>query len=289
MLSHASSPFGTWMENGHLRVYCTSRDALNRSHIVWVDLDPQHQFAVDCIGQEPVLEPGEAGLFDDSGVAMGCLLTIAGVEHLYYLGWNLKVTVPWLNSIGLAVQSPGANRFVKYSRAPILDRSNEDPFSISYPSVLLDEGVYRMWYGSNLRWGKTEREMDHVIKYGESSDGIHWRRSGDIAVALEHPNEYALSKPLVLKRGAASYVMYYSYRGNGEISSYRIGHAVSKDGYSWSRRDADTGIDVSPQGWDSEMICYPFVFDYLGHTYMLYNGNGYGRTGFGLAKLQDHV
>jgi hypothetical protein len=36
-------------------------------------------------------------------------------------------------------------------------------------------------------------------------------------------------------------------------------------------------------GWDSEMIEYPFVFEHDGLRYMLYNGNGYGRSGFGLA------
>jgi putative glycosyltransferase len=42
---------------------------------------------------------------------------------------------------------------------------------------------------------------------------------------------------------------------------------------------------VSLIGWDSEMIEYPFVFDHAGERYMLYNGNGYGKSGFGLAIL----
>ena len=46
------------------------------------------------------------------------------------------------------------------------------------------------------------------------------------------------------------------------------------------------GMDVSPNGWDSEMICYPYVFDHGRNRYMLYNGNGYGKTGFGLAVLE---
>jgi len=33
------------------------------------------------------------------------------------------------------------------------------------------------------------------------------------------------------------------------------------------------------------MVEYPFVFDHKGGRYMLYNGNGYGRTGFGIAVL----
>jgi len=53
----------------------------------------------------------------------------------------------------------------------------------------------------------------------------------------------------------------------------------------WKRKDREVGIDVSASGWDSEMIEYPFVFDHKGERYMLYNGNGYGKTGIGLAVL----
>jgi hypothetical protein len=35
------------------------------------------------------------------------------------------------------------------------------------------------------------------------------------------------------------------------------------------------------------MICYPFVFDHAGSRFMLYNGNGYGKTGFGIAVWED--
>jgi hypothetical protein len=77
--------------------------------------------------------------------------------------------------------------------------------------------------------------------------------------------------------------MWYSYRG----SSYRIGYAESDDGVAWVRKDEEAGIDVSPDGWDSEMIEYPCVFDHAGSRYMLYNGNGYGATGIGLAELSS--
>jgi len=63
--------------------------------------------------------------------------------------------------------------------------------------------------------------------------------------------------------------MWYSYRGRNNIKTYRIGYAESFDGLQWIRKDDDVGIDVSKTGWDSEMICYPFVFDYKEERYML--------------------
>jgi hypothetical protein len=75
--------------------------------------------------------------------------------------------------------------------------------------------------------------------------------------------------------------MWFCYRGE----SYQIGYAESIDGIEWERKDAQTGIDVSEAGWDSQMVAYPFVFDHEGIRYLLYNGNDYGRSGFGLAEM----
>jgi hypothetical protein len=283
MVSHAANPFAERTGPNTYRIYFTCRDKSSRSFIGYADIDFADDFKVTYISDRPVLSPGETGIFDDSGVVMSYLMTINGQKYLYYLAWNLKVTVPWLNTIGLAIYNEETQAFEKYSRAPIMDRSNEDPFTISYPSILHDNGIYRMWYGSNLKWGKLQDEMDHVIKYAESTDGIHWNRTNQVHIGLQHPNEYALSKPFVLKTDGR-YQMWYSYRGNGDISTYRIGYAESPDGFSWTRMDDQAGIDVSAEGWDSEMISYPFVFDHDGERYMLYNGNGYGKTGFGIAR-----
>lgn len=284
MLTHAANPFAEQISEHIFRIYFTSRNAASQSHITWADFDASQDFKLIKIAAEPVVAPGAPGLFDDSGAAMGWLLNKDGKRLLYYLGWNLKVTVPWLNTIGLAVSNAETGVFEKYSRVPLLDRSEEDPFSISYPAVLFDQGIYRMWYGSNLAWGKEQHEMEHVFKYAESPDGLHWKRSGRIAVGLEHAGEYALSKPMVLKDGD-TYRMWYSYRASAKGDTYRIGYAESADGFTWKRMDEKVDLDVSAEGWDSEMICYPFVFDYKGKRLMLYNGNGYGRTGFGLAEL----
>jgi hypothetical protein len=198
---------------------------------------------------------------------------------LYYLGWNLCVTVPWRNSIGLAIGDVRTGKFERYSPAPLLDRHAVDPYSISYPFVMRDEDRFRLWYGSNLAWGPQQRDMEHVIKYAESPDGLNWDRRGKIAIGLSGPHEYAISKPFVLKENGL-YKMWYAHRGE----SYRIGYAESDDGVAWRRHDDRAGIDVSASGWDSEMIAYPFVFDHAGRRLMLYNGNGYGKAGFGIAE-----
>lgn len=284
MRSHAANPFALQLDSGKLRIFFTCRDAQQRSHIGSIVADPARDFALSDLSTEPLLAPGPPGTFDDSGCAVGFVVPVRGRLRLYYLGWNLKVTVPWLNTIGLAIENPAIGRFERYSPAPLLDRDRHDPYTISYPALLREEGRWRMWYGSNLQWGSEPESMQHVIKYAESRDGLRWRREGRVVVGLQHENEYALSKPFVV-RDPDRYRMWYSYRGRGDITTYRIGYAESHDGLEWTRLDDTTGIGVSADGWDSDMVCYPCVFDHGGRRYMLYNGNGYGRSGFGLAVL----
>jgi hypothetical protein len=84
--------------------------------------------------------------------------------------------------------------------------------------------------------------------------------------------------------------MFFCYRHATDFRrnrnrSYRIGYACSADLRRWTRDDARGGMDVSASGWDSEMICYPHVFRCDDAVYMLYNGNEFGRHGFGVAVL----
>ncbi len=280
MLSHASNPTPESREGDVVRVYFGCRDAGNRAHVAWVDLDmsvtpiPK----VIRVAEEPVVVPGPAGGFDDSGTSMGCLVQDGDRTLLYYLGWNLGVTVPWRNSIGLAIRQHPDGPFVKHSPAPLLDRSACDPFTLSYPFVLRDERGWRMWYGSNLQWGAHERDMHHVIKYAQSQDGIHWDRTGEIALGLNGGDEIAVCRPWVDNSGA-SYRLWYCHRG----ASYRLGLAESPDGRAWWRCTLPEELDVSPAGWDSQMLAYPARFDHKGRKYLFYNGNGYGKSGFGVA------
>ncbi len=280
MRTHAANPVAELLEGTRIRVYFSSRDGQNRSSIGTVELDLNKPSDILALSEQPILSPGPIGVFDDSGVSMGCLVHHESRRYLYYLGWNLGVTVPWRNSIGLAISEGPNEPFQKHSLAPVLDRNPIDPYSVSYPWILLENNRWRMWYGSNLKWGPEQRDMEHLIKYAESADGIHWEPTGQIAVPFHSEDEYAMSKPCVIAEQGI-YKMWYSYRG----AAYRIGYAESMDGFHWQRLDHLAGILPSPSGWDSETVEYPCVFDCNGERYMLYNGNQYGRTGFGIARL----
>ncbi len=284
MRTHAANTVVEHLNDDLFRVYFSCRNEDNQASVGSVDVDINSPLTVTLVSEKPVLVRGEPGLFDDSGVSLSCITKVNGIKFIYYLGWNLGVTVPWRNSIGLAIYNEQTGQFDKYSKAPLLDRNEVDPYSISYPFVMKDGGLFRMWYGSNLSWGKDQKDMAHVIKYAESNDGISWKREGRIALEFKNNREYAMSRPFVIKESGV-YRMWYSYRGD----AYRIGYAESPDGLQWTRKDELAGIDVSSEGWDSESVEYPFLFDHKGRRYMLFNGYAYGKTGFGLAVLEINL
>jgi len=265
-----------------VEVFFSSRDERNRAQIGRAVIDLDSPGAGSMFGPEPIVRMGRRGSFDDSGVTSACLVADGERRFLYYSGWSLDVEVPFLFFIGCAVSEDGGATYKKVSAGPVLGRSRLDPFLTASPSVLVEGGIWRMWYVSGTGWsGDAKPQPNYRICYAESNDGIDWRPSGRIAIDYANPGEHALARPHVVRDGA-KYRMWFSHRGR----SYRIGYAESEDGLAWVRRDDLAGIDVSTQGWDSEMVAYPWVGDVAGRRRMLYNGNSYGLTGIGLAVLE---
>ena len=280
MVTHAADPVPRRLRGDRFRIYCTGRDDKGRGQIGYFEIDLRRPTEVLDFSQEPIISVGPLGAFDDSGVINASIVDHGGKEFHFRSG--LGITVPFYFFVALAVSEDGGRTVRKVSPAPILPRSEVDPFLTGSPCVLVEEGTWRMWYTSGVRWvmdAGTPKHFYH-IKYAESADGRAWNRRGHVCVDFIG-DEHVVAKPCVVK-DADRYRMWYSYRG----ASYRIGYAESSDGLHWVRRDAEVGIDVSPSGWDSEMIEYAWVFDHDGRRYMLYNGNQYGKTGIGLAVLE---
>lgn len=287
MNSHAAVPFVEKLESGYFKIYFTTRNAQNKSLIAWIIIDIKNPLTVIEISDDPILELGGLGFFDEDGT-MGCqLMEINNKKYLYYQGWNLATSVQFRNSIGLAIFDEISNSFKKFSRGPILDRSIYDNCFVATPNVIkITDNKFLMYYLSCDDWVKKNEKLTHKynIKIAESKDGINWMRYGKIAINYESDYEYAFSVPRVINENGI-FKMWYSYRAGKEIKTYRMGYAESLDGMDWKRKDDEVGINVSKEGWDSQMICYPYIFDHEGSRYMLYNGNDYGKTGFGIAIM----
>jgi hypothetical protein len=283
--SHASLPTPAHLAGDIFRFFFSSRDQDRRSHVGWADVEVSDHPRVLKTASEAVLSPGDDGTFDDSGVGIGSITVADDGVRLYYMGWNLGMRSSWRNSIGFAAARTVDAPFERFSLGPIIDRSPEDPYTLSYPCVLrFGTQDWRMWYGSNLSPARGSRDMNHAIKSARSRDGVYWTRDGATVVGFAAEGEYALARPSVVKAGD-SLLMCFACRGE----NYRIGAASSGDGVNWTRLDAVMGLGPSGSGWDGEMTCYPALFWHRKRLWLAYNGNRYGETGFGLAVWEGKL
>jgi hypothetical protein len=280
LLSHAANPLPVHLEGDIFRIFFSGRDAENRSSVGAVDIDIENR-AVVATYDTPFLEHGPEGSFFEAGVSIGNCYEVDGQRFMLFMGWQNPPGGHWRGDIGRLRVTPSL-RLELDSTTPFLGTDSEDRLSLSYPWVEAKTGGgYTMWYGSTESWDAGNGEMLHVLKSATSVDGQVWQRNG-LSVPYQLGVAQAFSRPTVIPDSNGGYDMWFSYRsGRGE--SYRIGYAHSANGEGWELRLDEAGIDVSASGWDSEMIEYPFVFVHRGSCYMLYNGNGYGQTGFGLA------
>jgi hypothetical protein len=280
VMTHAMLPVADHLGGDLYRVYFSGRDKLNRSHTGYVDIDINDPQKHQELSPEPVLTLGSLGAFDDNGVSPTWIVNHGDAKYLYYFGWNKGSLVRAAEVSGLAISKDGGKTFRRHSRAPVIDRSDAEPYQILVIScVLVENGVWRMWYDSADEW-QTPELPRYNIKYAESTDGINWVRKGIVSVDYKSRDESRVSRASVIKEGGI-YKMWHCYAMND--GGYRMGYAESEDGYKFERRDDSLTIQVSDSGWDAEMVCYPHVFTHKGQKIMLYCGNGYGRSGFGMA------
>lgn len=291
MLHHASQPIADKISDSVLRIYFGPRDAEERTRTTFIEVAADDPTEVLYVHDRPVLDLGKLGAFDDSGAMPSCVVNHDGRKYLYYNGWNRGVTVPYRNSVGLAVSEDGGLTFERVFEGPVVDRTRHEPYFCATPFVMVDDGVWKMWYSSSTGWVVVDGKPEPVyqVKYAHSPDGMAWERPNALCLPYTFEGE-ANARPSVLKEDGR-YRMWYCYRGSvgyrtDPEQAYRLGYAESPDGIDWTRRDGEVGIRRSEEGWDSEMIGYPHVYEHRGKKHMLYNGNGFGRSGFGYAVLE---
>lgn len=268
-----------------LRVFVSSCDENMVGRVGYVDVLADNPSEVVRVSQEPVLDIGTDGAFDENGLLPTCVVDVDGRLYMYYVGYQLGRKVRYYQFEGLAISDDGGNSFKRHQRVPVTDRSDAELLNRTSAFVRRREGVFQMWYVGGSEWTVVNDKALPVynIKYLESPDGVRWGPEGRVCIDYESEDEHAFGKPFVIE-DAGLHKMFYSVRTRSR--GYRLGYAESEDGHHWVRKDSEVGIDVSESGWDSEMIAYACVVRHRDRVYMFYNGNNCGETGFGYAVLE---
>jgi hypothetical protein len=276
--SYAQTPTPLVMAD-RVRVYFSARSPENKSHIEFVDLDLDDPTKIIGGPSGRILENGKPGTGDDEGQMPSYAEADGHVVLLHYSGWNSRNTVPYHNATFLAKSANGGRTFQRQHDGPILDRIPTEP----YLRVTPCKCYFKTWYVSGLHWEfiGDRYEPIYVIRQLNESKG------NPVAIRQERASE-CFSRPWVTRHLEEDYwTMHYSYRDAVDYrdgpGAYRIGYAESKDGERWHRHDHTLILPRSD--FDQKMQAYAATFEVKGTTYMVYNGDTFGKFGFGLAVL----
>lgn len=278
-----------------VRVYFSCRPPADEngqyvSYSAFVDLDRADLFKVRRVSNQPIIGLGGLGEFDEFGTYPVSVIR-NGVEIIaFYAGWTRCESVPFNVAIGMAISKDHGETFFKLGPGPVLSYSQDEPFVLSGPKIRRFSGIWYLWYIAGRKWKvvKGKAEPVYKIRMATSRDGINWEKVNRDLIDSRVEEDEAQASPDVFYANG-KYHMFFCYRYSsdyrGKENGYRIGYASSINLIDWVRDDSKAGIDVSEEGWDSEMISYPHVFELDGKIFMAYLGNQVGRHGFGLAVL----
>jgi len=295
MQEFAQAP-ATLVFDDFVRVYFSCRPAPDEkkqyvSYSGYVDLNRKNLKEVLRISQQPILPLGELGDFDEFGT-----YPVSTIQHnnellVYYAGWTRCDSVPFNVAIGVAKSNNNGETFQKYGKGPVLSYTLDEPFILSGPKIRKFNNTLYLFYIAGRTWVMDNGKPEPVykIRMATSTDGFTWQKHNkDLISDKIEMNEAQASPDVFFMNG--KYHMFFCYRYStgyrGKENGYRIGYASSENLVDWVRDDSKVGIDVSEEGWDSEMISYPHVLQLDGKVYMFYLGNQVGRHGFGLAELE---
>ena len=277
--SYSQSPAAIILKD-KIRIFFATRPiGVPISRIAYVDFD--HNFKNILSQSEPVLALGGRGSFDEFGTNPISAINYNNEIRIVYSGWTRCESVPFETLVGMAISVDEGNTFKKIGNGgPLLATNIHDPFVIGSPRIKRFNDMWFIWYIAGKQWLKDQ--CIYAIKTSFSKDGLTWTRGKDFIINGD-AKECQASPEVFFLNG--KYHMLFSYR-HFDSRNYSIGYASSADLITWHRDDSQAGISVSSEGWDSESISYPNIFELNGKYCMLYQGNGIGKSGFGLAQLE---
>lgn len=284
-----------------VRVYFSTRphaDA-NGQYVTYssfLDLNRKNLFEILRINDEPIFKLGDLGTFDEFGTYPTSVIRNGKQVWAYYAGWTRCKSVPFNINIGFATSNDEGKTFTKFGNGPVISYGPDEPFMLSGPKIRRFNDKWYLFYIAGKNWVVDENgkpEPVYKIRMAISDDGINWVKQNKYLIKEKVEEDEAQASPDVLYKNG-KYHMFFCYRYSigyrGKDKGYRIGYASSTDLINWERDDSKAGIDVSEgDGWDSEMISYPHVFELDRKIYMLYLGNQVGKVGFGLAELEGSL
>jgi hypothetical protein len=287
---NAMMPLPYLIDEKIIRVFLTMCDEYNVGRIGYIDVDASNPRNILDYSQDPIIDIGESGTFDDNGVVTGSLFEKDEVLYMFYSGYQLCRKIPYMIFSGVAESFDKGRTFAKLTKnIPLLDRVATEKNFRCVPNIIQQDATFKMWYLADCPYRPAWMQLDtgkmqpcYLEKYIESQELLKWDGEGRNVFDFENDDEHGLSIGSIWHEEDL-YKCIYSIRSISK--GYRLGYAESKDGLNFIRKDNELNIDVSENDFDSEMMCYPKRIQVKDAVYLFYSGNHYGMEGIGYMRM----
>ncbi len=264
------------------------------SQVNFVDFSPDFKEIIK-VSKKPCISPGELGSFDEHGIFPFSPFRRNGELLAYTCGWSRRVSVDIEMAIGLAVSADNGETFQRVGNGPVLSGSQNEPFLIGDPFVLIKNQNLELFYIFGTQWQKSTGgvpERTYRIASLMSNDEKNLLRNSDgrQIISVKTQTE-AQAMPTVFSVGKSDFMLFcyrdtFDFRGTTSTGAYRLGFASRTNDANWIRDDSRVPkINDNTSDFENSMQCYPNAHLRNGKVFLLYNGDEFGKFGFNLATL----
>jgi hypothetical protein len=280
--SHAMLPTPLVLED-RVRVFFAACDEAMRGRIFFADIEAQPPHRLIGISPDPVLDVGRPGSFDCDGVNPSQVFVHEGALVLLYIGWRRgPASAPYTLFAGLARSHDGGLSFEKMAQ-PLLPPSAEERLFRTAPFVVPEAGGWRMLYiggGAFIDDSAGKRVPIYSLREAWSASLEVWPAQGRERLAPDRSaGELGFGRPVVCHDVAGAPALMLSVRTEDGYTLAQAPLAALGSG-----RPAFEPIISPPfEPWEARMTCFGAPCRVGDRELLFYNGDGFGRTGFGMA------
>lgn len=280
--SHLSLPFAIPIDGRTFKIFFSSRDSDQRSHIGSFDLDIASQkVSVNTFCSLPLLSPGMIGSFDEHGVSGSYYSLSRHQLTIWNFGWKRLSGKAWINSIGIAKVPLGLNQTNVVNNLAFASNSN-DTHGLAYPYITKINSKEMFFYASFDQYGIPSENEPYSFTAKSAEILKDFELSSPTRMINHMAGMSAQSRPCIIQDGNM-YRAWVSVKG----TEYEICSMVSTDGINWTWDDSGNNLQAKGLGNEKEQVCYSHVVEHGRERFMFYNGDGFGMTGIGIAKWSE--
>ncbi len=264
-----------FFDNNYANLVLSARSKNNFSYLLNLEIDLRRMIGTPSA---PIIKLGPKDSFDEHGISYPCIFNFQDQTYLFYTGWSLNTTNPFLNTLGYARLEDSVSKLGSL----IVNNDKELIKEIGSVDIKRFNNFNYMFFTKFNEW--EDSNPKYSIRAAKSSNIHSWQLDPTFNFEdLDELSSMVCRPSLVLFK--SQYLLFFSHRETN--SDYKIGLAKSSNFFEWKVESTNIFENFILEDWCKDGQAYPHVsYDFKTNSfYLFFAGNSYGRDGFGMINF----